>query len=119
MEPIATFLNKQGFTTVNLPYASFRYELDEIVELVRSVLKPWLEEGRTIHFVTHSLGGIVLRHLLESALLDEERSQIGRVVMLAPPNQGSEIIDWLHESPLRYALGPAGEFLSSDFSENY
>jgi len=113
MEPIANHLNCQGFTTVNVPYASFRYELEDIVKSVRLLVKPWLDEGKKIHFVTHSLGGVVLKLLLENSLLDEEREKIGRVVMLAPPHQGSEIMDWLSNSPLRHVLGPASGFLTS------
>jgi len=114
MEPIANFLNTKGFTTVSVPYASFRYELDDIVQSVRHLVQPWLDQGKQIHFVTHSLGGVVLRHLLEEALLVNEREKVGRVVMLAPPHQGSEIVDWLSKSPMRHVLGPAGEFLTSD-----
>ncbi len=114
MEPIANHLNEQGFTTVNLPYASFRYELEDIVESVRLLVKPWLDEGKKIHFVTHSLGGVILKHLVEKALLEDERAKIGRVVMLAPPHQGSEIMDWISNSPVRYVLGPASGFLTSE-----
>lgn len=114
MEPIANYLNKEGFTTVSVPYASFRYELEDIVESVRILVKPWLDQGKKIHFVTHSLGGVVLKHLLEHAMLDEEREKIGRVVMLAPPHQGSEIMDWLSNSPVRHVLGPASDFLTSE-----
>ena len=114
MEPMANYLNSQGFTTVNVPYASFRYELDDIVERVRLLVKPWVDQGRNIHFVTHSLGGVVLKHRVGEAVLPEEREKIGRVVMLAPPHQGSEIIDWLSNSPMRHVLGPAGTFLSSE-----
>lgn len=119
MEPMATHLNKEGFTTVNIPYASFRYELDEIVQRVRQQVQPWLDEGKQIHFVTHSLGGVVLKQLLENSLVDDEKKKIGRVVMLAPPHQGSEIVDWLRNSPVRYVLGPAGEFLSTTSMEQH
>lgn len=114
MEPIANHLNKQGFTTVNVPYASFRYELDDIVQRVRVLVQPWLDQGKKIHFVTHSLGGVVIKHLLENTLLDQEREKVDRVVMLAPPHQGSEIMDWLSNSPVRHVLGPASGFLTSE-----
>ena len=119
MEPMANYLHEQGFTTVNIPYASFRYELDEIVQRVRSEVQPWIDQGKQIHFVTHSLGGVVLKRLLENTLLENEKEKIGRVVMLAPPHQGSEIVDWLSNSPVRHVLGPAGEFLSSKNMESH
>lgn len=109
MEPMAKYLHAQGYHTINVPYPSFRKPMDEITRIVQAAIR--LHGGeRKVHFVTHSLGGIVTRQLL--AEIPEE--QTGRVVMLAPPNQGSEIIDWLeHCKPLRATLGPAGKALAT------
>ncbi|BDS05516.1 acetyltransferase [Oceaniferula spumae] len=110
MDPMAEFLHQQGYHTVNIPYPSFRKPLEEIISLVHDVIAEQ-ESGRPVHFVTHSLGGIVTRQLLA----DLPPKLTGRVVMLAPPNQGSEIIDWVSRNgPLRYTLGPAGMKLGSD-----
>ena len=110
MEPLARDLHQRGFETVNIPYASFRYDLDGIVAQIRGLLEESVEQGRRVHFVTHSLGGVVVKRLLEQVQVEK----IGRVVMLAPPHRGSEIVDWLSRSPARFVLGPAGEFLTSD-----
>lgn len=122
MQPMARYLTERGYTTVNVPYASFRHDLDKLVSLVAEEIRPWIEQGKTVHFVTHSLGGVVLKRLLELVHIEK----IGRVVMLAPPHRGSEIVDWILSSPLRTVkgvLGPAGEFLSSarmsEHSENF
>jgi len=117
MQPMAERISKEGYSTINIPYASFRHDLDGLVAQVIKDIKPWIEEGKTIHFVTHSLGGVVVKRLLES-LETNQVDKIGRVVMLAPPHKGSEIVDWLGNSPfpvrmIKGALGPAGEFLSS------
>jgi triacylglycerol lipase len=58
-----------------------------------------------IHFVTHSLGGILVRQYFQDVNLEN----LGRIVMLSPPNKGSEIVDVLGDFRL-YALtmGPAG-----------
>ncbi len=108
MEEPATFLNERGFDTVNLPYPSFRKSMEKIVDHVAEAVG---SSDKPTHFVTHSMGGIVARHL--AARYPELVT--GRVVMLAPPNQGSEIIDWLEDSPLgQVALGPGGMSLSTE-----
>lgn len=113
MEPMARRLHEEGFSTVNFPYASFRLSLDGMAARLLSVVKGY--EGRRVHFVTHSLGGVVARRLLGQVVPDG----MGRVVMLAPPHGGSEIVDWLGKVRMRGVLGPAGRFLSSDFMQGY
>lgn len=71
-------------------------------------------EARRVHFVGHSLGGIVIRSYLAASPPDA----LGRVVLLAPPSQGSKLADWLREVPLASeALGPAGRALGTDESD--
>ena len=108
MEGLATHLNKEGFETLNIPYPSFRKSLDEIVTVVQEAIPP---SEKPTHFVTHSMGGIVLRCLAQKS----PDLITGKIVMLAPPNQGSEIIDWLEESFLgRTLFGPGGMSLSTN-----
>lgn len=104
MEPLARVLSAEGFSTLNLPYPSLRRSVDELVEVVLREIAALPGEG-PIHLVTHSLGGILARLLLN----DTPPWEVGRLVMLAPPNGGSEIIDWATASPLmRFLIGPAG-----------
>jgi len=110
MDPMAKFLHQDGYHTINIPYPSFRKPIEEIVDLVSNTITKH-GNGRPVHFVTHSLGGIITRQLLTEVAPE----QTGKVVMLAPPNQGSEIIDWLANcAPLKKTLGPAGAKLGSD-----
>lgn len=58
-----------------------------------------------IHFVTHSMGGILIRYYLES----NEIENLGHVVMIAAPNQGSQVVDRLSGVPgFAFVNGPAG-----------
>ena len=109
MEPMAKFLHQHGYHTINVPYPSFRKPMEELSELIHEAIL--LHGGkRKIHFVTHSLGGVLARRLLH--MLPAE--QAGRIVMLAPPNQGSEIVDWASRyKALASTLGPAGIKLGS------
>lgn len=70
-----------------------------------------LADCRTIHFVAHSMGGLLVR----SHLVHHSNARIGKIVMLGPPNQGSELVDILNSCPLaRIVLGPAGVELGTD-----
>ena len=63
-----------------------------------------------IHFVTHSLGGIIVRQLAFAGLIEK----FGRVVMLSPPNQGTEVVDKLGNLALFSAIsGPPGRELGT------
>jgi triacylglycerol lipase len=98
-------LERQGYEVVNVGYASTQYSIEHIAteELGPAVEACCSETSGRVHFVTHSMGGIVLRHYLES----HEVENLGRVVMLSPPNQGSEVADWVAENPiLQRIVGP-------------
>jgi hypothetical protein len=65
---------------------------------------------RPVHFVTHSMGGILVRQYLQSNKIPG----LGKIVMLAPPNHGSEIVDQMKEGSLfQEIMGPAGQQLST------
>ena len=72
-----------------------------------------LDSANQVHFVTHSMGGIITRFYLK----DNKIKNLGRVVMLSPPNQGSELTDSLKNNVnifFRFFTGPAGQQLGTE-----
>jgi hypothetical protein len=109
MDPLARRLHQEGFCTLNLPDPSSRLPLHTILDRIRPQIIRFAENHR-VHFVTHSLGGILLRAMLA----DSPPWITGRSILLAPPNQGSEIVDWSAKHPIIHALlGPAGRDLGT------
>lgn len=107
MDKMEAELHTAGYRVVNVDYESRKHPVESLADIaINTGLKPCREEPvERIHFVTHSLGGILVRQYLNHQNIPE----LGRVVMLGPPNQGSEVVDKLRDMPGFEALnGPAG-----------
>jgi triacylglycerol lipase len=110
---LAGALRADGYRVVNLTYPSRKLPFEQ---LTAGFLPAQLEKHRVpaaprLHFVTHSLGCLVVRGFIQAA----RPANLGRVVMIGPPNQGSAAADWaMRRAILRKFFGPNLARLGTD-----
>ena len=112
MEPMRKAIEKAGYSVRNIDYRSRSATVEQLSEVViGNALADCRHHGAArIHFVGHSLGGMLVR----SYFTRHSARDLGRVVMLGPPNQGSELIDRLGSWRLFSLInGPCGRELGT------
>jgi pimeloyl-ACP methyl ester carboxylesterase len=103
---MAKALGREGYRVHNFGYPSRQAPIEVLMDVVKmQISELGLNPKDRIHFITHSLGGIVLRYLIKH----QRPPNLGRVVMLAPPNQGATLADIFEHLPFyNWILGPTG-----------
>lgn len=110
MRPLASDLRRAGFVTRNTGYPTRPHDVAGLAERYVAPVIESCAQDRPVHLVTHSLGGILVRWYLQSASLPTG----SRIVMLAPPNHGSEVADHVRHWPLyRWWMGRVGQQLGT------
>ena len=111
---MASTLQREGFYVINYNYPSTKYSISALANIfVKDAVSQCdqLKSTKT-HFVTHSMGGILVRQYLSQNNLEN----LGNTVMLSPPNHGSEIIDTLRKwSVFSYVNVPSARQLNTSF----
>jgi hypothetical protein len=116
MLPTVWYLRRLGLDARAFGYPTRRGTLQSRAEALDAFVRGWLgpDAGApVIGFLTHSMGGLVVRAWLAAAHVDGAQRQ--RVVMLSPPNRGSQLARLSANSPwFRLAYGDAAAELASD-----
>tara|TARA_R110002073_G_scaffold15591_3_gene61168 strand:+ start:1502 stop:2104 length:603 start_codon:yes stop_codon:yes gene_type:complete len=118
METLVEHLDAYGYEVFNIDYPSTNHTIMELVDLVQKKIET-LQRSSTqkINFVGYSMGCLITRGIL----FKYRPQNLGRVVMLGPPNQGSEVADFFKGFFLYQKIyGPAGQELGTehqDYSE--
>ena len=116
MAPVELLLKKEGYQTLNITYPSLKQDIESLTTWLSDRLnkKQIWEKYDRVHFVAHSMGGLVSGFYLENFKDEIAADKMGRVVMIGTPHGGSEVADFLKENPLfKWVFGPAGQQLTT------
>ncbi|MFZ1325775.1 MAG: alpha/beta fold hydrolase [Candidatus Contendobacter sp.] len=99
MQLLEYWLEEAGYQTVNYSYPSMSRSPTENASELNALVETL--EQPVVHFLAHSMGGLVLRHLFHR----HPQQRPGRVVTLGTPHQGSYAARIMHDSGLGYMVG--------------
>ena len=125
LSPIADFLEKEGYSGINIQYPTASHTVEEMSEKyiapqiesqlqlldnVNRLRKAKGEEELKLNFVVHSLGSVILRYYLK----DNKPESLGKVVFISPPSHGSQLADIPLLKDLEWLLGPVISQVKTD-----
>ena len=118
MLPMLLYLKKNGYDGANILYPSRKKTLEDLTDFVEEKLRahPGYSDDNPLHFVTHSMGSLIARYYIAT----RKPKNLGKVVMLGPPNTGSEFADFATDNKIlaplyRKIYGPASAQLTTTY----
>lgn len=111
MLKMADALTADGYSVLNIHYPSTSMSIEALAEWVYEKIKPYCDIDKPIHFVGHSMGAIIARLIIR----DHRPENLGRAVMIAPPNKGSIVADFMQRFRFYEKwFGPAGQQIGTN-----
>jgi triacylglycerol lipase len=105
-----TRLKSAGYSTLSYPYTANSQSIDALAEQLCKFIREQVTTKR-YHIIAHSLGNLIVR----AAFRFEYPPGLGRIVMLAPPNQPADLARALRDNPIyQWFTGESGQQLGSD-----
>ena len=112
---LAERIEDAGFRVERIGYDSLDSSLKEIVEDVAQQIDACCAHGtQPVHFVGHSLGGLIIR----AYLAHHQPLELGRVVLIGTPNQGTPVVDYFRNRWWLRLIGAIGLSLGTG-QENF
>jgi len=111
MSKMEAAMSSDAYNVVNLDYPSTEMSIEDLADWIYEKIKPLYSLNHPIHFVGHSMGGILIRMIIQAHRPDN----LGRVVMIGSPNQGSMVADFLQPYGFyKKWFGPAGQQIGTN-----
>lgn len=111
MQKLADYLVENNYDVLNIDYPSTNHNLEELAKIIKRDISRRITQDKKVNFVGYSMGGLLVRIILNQ----QNYKNMGRVVMLAAPNKGSEVADFLENNWIYNKIyGPAGKELITD-----
>lgn len=120
---LASRLEDAGFFVNNIGYSSINKSPEEILRDVSEQINALMpEKDQAVHFVGHSLGGLMIRAYLEGTKV----KNLGRVVLIGSPNKGTPLVDQYQDTcwmkmlgPMTLALNTGGQSFPNSLADPY
>lgn len=114
MHEMSDAFENAGYQTCVLEYSTFWTSIDTLFTETERQMSVCLETDKTVHFVGHSLGGLVIRYHLDNDRSLQKSNRLGRVVLIGTPNHGSDVADHYAQSFWSGWFGEVSSALVSD-----